>query len=508
MPVGTRGAVKYLSAADYDALGAEIVLANTYHLMLRPGADVVARFGGLGAFTGWDGLTLTDSGGFQVFSLEPEGRRRRRDVPQRLRRLAAPPHARSRPWPPRSCSAPTSRWCSTCARRCRARPSVVELAVERTAAWAARARAAHRRDGQSLFGIVQGGTDEALRADSARRTVELDFDGYGIGGLSVGETRAEMLPALAAAIAAPARRPPALPDGRRRPGVARRGRRPRRRPVRLRDADPPRPPRHGADERRASSRSRRPATPPRTSRSTPTCACAVCARHSRGYLRHLFAVGEPTAARLRQPAQRGVDAAADGPRCRAAIAAGTFAALRRPTVLTTSGGVPRRSVGFPAGPEPTGPDRNTEPHAPPHRSSPPTTTAAAAAAAICPARDPPADPAGDVLPDDPAAAPADARAAGDAVLAGGRRRGASPRRASTASSPGSRTTGSGSRSTTTCRSGSTAASSRARSTRAARRRRRRRPRRKAQRRPATVTPTDRDAAERAPTADAADDPTE
>src|SRR3954451_2043754 len=71
MPVGTRGAVKYLSAADYDALGAEIVLANTYHLMLRPGAETVARFGGLGAFSGWDGLTLTDSGGYQVFSLDP-----------------------------------------------------------------------------------------------------------------------------------------------------------------------------------------------------------------------------------------------------------------------------------------------------------------------------------------------------------------------------------------------------------------------------------------------------
>ena len=72
MPVGTRGAVKYLSAADYESLGVEIVLGNTYHLMLRPGADVVARFGGLGAFAGWDGLTLTDSGGFQVFSLEPK----------------------------------------------------------------------------------------------------------------------------------------------------------------------------------------------------------------------------------------------------------------------------------------------------------------------------------------------------------------------------------------------------------------------------------------------------
>ncbi|MGE0139439.1 MAG: tRNA-guanine transglycosylase, partial [Ilumatobacteraceae bacterium] len=72
MPVGTRGAIKYLSAADYERLGAEIVLGNTYHLMLRPGAETVASLGGLGRFAGWNGLTLTDSGGFQVFSLEPK----------------------------------------------------------------------------------------------------------------------------------------------------------------------------------------------------------------------------------------------------------------------------------------------------------------------------------------------------------------------------------------------------------------------------------------------------
>ena len=72
MPVGTRGAIKYLSAADYDRLGAEIVLGNTYHLMLRPGAETVAALGGIGRFAGWNGLTLTDSGGFQVFSLDPK----------------------------------------------------------------------------------------------------------------------------------------------------------------------------------------------------------------------------------------------------------------------------------------------------------------------------------------------------------------------------------------------------------------------------------------------------
>jgi queuine tRNA-ribosyltransferase len=72
MPVGTRGAIKYLSAVDYERLGAQIVLGNTYHLMLRPGADTIEHFGGLGRFAGWDGLTLTDSGGFQVFSLDPK----------------------------------------------------------------------------------------------------------------------------------------------------------------------------------------------------------------------------------------------------------------------------------------------------------------------------------------------------------------------------------------------------------------------------------------------------
>ena len=126
-------------------------------------------------------------------------------------------------------------------------PDVVELAVKRTALWAARARTCHRRADQSLFGIVQGGTSEELRRASAEQTAGLDFDGYGIGGLSVGETRAEMLPALAAALEPAPGRSAALPDGRRRPGVAGRGDRPRRRPVRLRAADPPRPPRHGAD---------------------------------------------------------------------------------------------------------------------------------------------------------------------------------------------------------------------------------------------------------------------
>ena len=207
MPVGTRGTVKHLSAADLDQLGVQIVLGNTYHLMLRPGAATVAELGGLGRFSGWDGLTLTDSGGFQVFSLEPsvddDGVTFRSTYDGSTHRLT-----------PESAVA-TQELLGADIQMvldvCPPLPSpeaTIRLAVERTSAWAKRARAAHAREDQALFGIVQGGTDLALRTESGLRTVELDFDGYGIGGLSVGETRAEMLPALEAALAVlPADRP-------------------------------------------------------------------------------------------------------------------------------------------------------------------------------------------------------------------------------------------------------------------------------------------------------------
>ena len=199
MPVGTRGAIKYLSARDYAELGAQIVLGNTYHLMLRPGAEVIEQFGGLGAFAAWEGLTLTDSGGFQVFSLDPkvdddgvtfkstyDGSYHRFtpeiavDVQQKI-------------------GADIQMVLDVCT-SLPAEPHVVRLALERTHAWAIRARAAHSRTDQSLFGIVQGGTDAAMRAESARRTVDVGFDGYAIGGLSVGESRAEMVDAIGAGI--------------------------------------------------------------------------------------------------------------------------------------------------------------------------------------------------------------------------------------------------------------------------------------------------------------------
>jgi queuine tRNA-ribosyltransferase len=329
MPVGTRGAVKYLSAVDYERLGCEIVLANTYHLMLRPGAEVVARLGGVGRFAGWDGLTLTDSGGYQVFSLGPtiddEGVRFRSVYDGSLHRLT--------PESAVSIQEQLGADIQMALDVCPPLPSptdVVRGAAERTLAWAARARATHRRAGQSLFGIVQGGIDTALRAEHAKRLVELDFDGYGIGGLSVGETRAEMLPALAAALEhLPADRPRYLMGvgdpasmieavalgvdqfdcvlqtrlGRHGTALTSAGK-VQVRNARHADADDP---------------------------IDAACSCDVCTRHSRGYLRHLFQVGEPTAARLLTLHNlawtfRLVE------RVHGAIERGTFDALRREVV--------------------------------------------------------------------------------------------------------------------------------------------------------------------------------
>jgi len=325
MPVGTRGAVKYLSAADYEALGAEIVLGNTYHLMLRPGAEVVARFGGLGAFAGWRGHTLTDSGGYQVFSLEPKVD----DAGVTFRSVYDGSTHRFTPESAVATQELLGADIQMVLDVCPPLPSpahVIDLAVARTGAWAERARAAHRRDDQALFGIVQGGTDEVTRAASASHTAGLDFDGYGIGGFSVGETRAEMLPGLAAALAElPVDRPRYLM------GVGD--------PASLVEAVglgvdqfdcvmQTRLGRHGTaftSAGRLSVKAARHAD--EDGPLDPTCPCTVCARHSRGYLRHLFVVGEPTGSRLVSIHNLAwtLDLMA---RSRAAIVTGTFAELR------------------------------------------------------------------------------------------------------------------------------------------------------------------------------------
>ena len=324
MPVGTRGAVRTVSSADLEDLGVEVVLANTYHLMLRPGADVVADLGGLHRFMDWRGHTLTDSGGYQVFSLEPkvdddgvvfrstyDGSRHRLTPEGAVavqEQLGADIQMVLDVCPP----LPSP-------------PDVLRLAVERTAAWAARARAAHRREGQALFGIVQGGTDPVLRRESAQRTVALDFSGYGIGGLSVGESREEMLPALTAALEElPSDRPRYLMGVGDAVGLVE---------AIVLGVDmfdcvlPTRFARHGTVLTSAGRMQLKRSEFARDDGPLDeTCSCTVCARWSRGYLRHLLQVGEPAAARLLTLHNLAWTLDLMG-RTRAAIEAGTVAAL-------------------------------------------------------------------------------------------------------------------------------------------------------------------------------------
>jgi queuine tRNA-ribosyltransferase len=301
MPVGTRGTVRALGADDLDRLGAQVVLGNTYHLMLRPGAEAVAALGGLHAFMGWDGHLLTDSGGFQVFSLSPDVD----DDGVTFRSTYDGSRHRLTPEGAVAVQQLLGADIQMVLDVCPPLPSPaadVRRAVERTAAWAARAAAAHtahRADGgrQALFGIVQGGVDPRLRDESARRTVEIGFDGYGIGGLSVGESREEMLPALDAALQVlPTDRPRYLMGVGDPCGIIEAvnlG-------VDLFDCVlPTRLARHGTlltGDGRLNVRNAVHARDPRP--IDDDCSCSVCARWSRGYLRHLFVVQEPTAARL------------------------------------------------------------------------------------------------------------------------------------------------------------------------------------------------------------------
>ena len=193
MPVGTRGAVRTIAAHDYRKLGAEIVLGNTYHLMLRPGTEIVSSMGGLAKFSGWDGLTLTDSGGFQVFSLLPkvtdEGVEFRSTYDGNLINFTPEDAVRTQ----EALGADIQMVLDVCS-ALPATNDVLREAMIRTYEWAKRAKATHTRtDDQALFGIVQGGDSELLRLESATRTTSLDFDGYAIGGLSVGEPRETMV---------------------------------------------------------------------------------------------------------------------------------------------------------------------------------------------------------------------------------------------------------------------------------------------------------------------------
>ena len=260
MPVGTKATVKTLHPDEVRAMGAAVILGNTYHLHFRPGEDVIEELGGLHAFSGWDGPILTDSGGFQVFSLRdtllavdddgvtfrsvydgaaerftPEG------VAEIQRRLGSDIAMCLDICPPAD---------STRAEH--------EEAVRRTLLWAQRQIDAPRAPGQLRFGIAQGGTDPELRRRSIEEIVALGFDGNALGGLAVGESRAEMLETVGwAAPLLPADRPRyfmGLGDIEGILGVIAGG----HRHVRLRPADPQREDRDGADGHRQDEPPQRP----------------------------------------------------------------------------------------------------------------------------------------------------------------------------------------------------------------------------------------------------------
>lgn len=291
MPVGTHGALKALTPAQVEATGAEIVLANTYHLTVSPGEALVEKHGGLHDFMQWPRAILTDSGGFQVFSLpkasiDMDGVTFRHSAggepitltPERATAIQEALGADiimcfddCAPWP-----------CD----RARA-----ELGVARTTAWAKRCREAHRRPDQALFGIVQGSVFEDLRRRSAEELQAIGFPGYAIGGVSVGEGTDQMLAAVSTTA-------PMLPHDKPRyvMGVGK--------PEELLDAialgidmfDCVLPTRHGRSGSFYTARGpirirhrkyRLDKYPPDTS-----CECYTCANFTRAYLRHLFESGE------------------------------------------------------------------------------------------------------------------------------------------------------------------------------------------------------------------------
>lgn len=291
MPVGTLGAVKGLTIDMVRSTGAEMVLANTYHLALRPGDEVVEQLGGLHRMMGWDGPILTDSGGFQVFSLAA-----RTEVSEQGAVFRSHIDGGKVELTPERAIEIQQRLGSDVAMvldHVIALPNeaaVVREACERSIRWAERCQRASTTDQQAQFAIVQGGLDEQLRVWCAEQLVQLDFPGYAIGGLSVGEPPSEMYRILDATC-------PALPTDRPRylMGVGR--------PEDLYEAirrgvdlfDCVMPTRNGrnalaftdAGPVRLRNEKHRLETRP----LDENCPCLAC-RHSRGYLRHLFQAKE------------------------------------------------------------------------------------------------------------------------------------------------------------------------------------------------------------------------
>ncbi len=311
-PVGTRGAVKSLTHRDVVDLGAQMVLANTYHLHLRPGEDLIGRAGGLHAFIGWDRPILTDSGGYQVFSLgdrrriDEEGVSFRSHLDGSLHRLT-----------PESAADIQANLGSDIAMvfdECTSYPvdeAVARASMERTLRWAERGRRRFQaisedpdlcegvltNPGQAQFGIIQGSVYPSLRAVSLRETVSIGFEGYAIGGLSVGEPVDVMYDVVAETAAQ-------MPDAEVRylmgtgmpddlvESVAR--------GIDLFDCVlPTRNARNGQLLTRTGPISIKQARYAEDNRPPdPECSCYTCRHHSLAYLRYLFVAGEMTASTL------------------------------------------------------------------------------------------------------------------------------------------------------------------------------------------------------------------
>lgn len=298
MPVGTYGAVKTVDPDEVRAAGSQIILGNTYHLNLRPGTEVLEKFGGLHKFMGWDGPILTDSGGFQVFSLSSFKKMTEEGVSFR-----SPVNGDLLNLTPETCARVQQSIGSDIAMvldECLALPATrdeLARAVERSHRWAARFLAVPRKEGQNIFGICQGGTDLALRRDSLERTVSLPVDGLALGGLSVGEpfqAMKETLEGLAPHL------PPKLPHYLMGVGTPRDLLEGVRNGIDMFDCVlPTRNARNGGfftDQGLLNIRNAQHRLD--ESPIDATCDCLCCRKFSRGYLRHLFALKEILGCRL------------------------------------------------------------------------------------------------------------------------------------------------------------------------------------------------------------------
>lgn len=327
MPVGSLGPVKGLTPDDLQGLGFRLILNNAYHLYLRPGHKTVAEMGGLHEYTGWPGAILTDSGGFQVFSLAKLCKVTDEGV-QFQSHIDGSTHFIT-PETAMEIQEALGADIVMAFDQCIALPAGKETAqegVRRTKLWAERCQASRRRSDQALFGIVQGGLDRELRVRSAKDLTAMGFDGYAVGGLSVGESKADMHAMLDVTV-------PELPEDKPRylmgvghpedlvEGVSR--------GIDMFDCVVPS--RHGRTGSLFTAKGRVVIKQARYARDErpidPDCACPVCGRYSRAYLHHLFTVKEMLGARLNTVHNLWYFADLMR-RMRTAIAQGTFAEFR------------------------------------------------------------------------------------------------------------------------------------------------------------------------------------